>query len=468
MISFFNGKTLSDRSISFRIVNSRFSEVKIEPSTINQVSEANSLESLASLLSREDKAVTMGQKDIAYDLSGYLVLPAGIDAHVHSRSPGLEHKEDWHSLAQSAYKGGVTSVADMPNTVPPMLFSEQIEAKKALAKASGLGFKLYLGVGDKNVQQLPHLLKKYPDFLAGLKVFYGKSTGDLIYSDLEMLHRSLGEHVDPIITFHAEDQKIIDEMTQRYRDHLNDSEFGTFKYHSFMRPTLAANQACQYILAWGLKTGRRLHIAHISTPDEVELITQYQQKGLRVSCEIAPHHLLLSDENYEELGPFLKVNPPVRSMADVKKMREHFAAGRIDIFATDHAPHLKEEKLKPLNQAPSGMPAIEFFYPLLLQSALTTGLSLEHASKMGSAVPARLFGYVERGEIRNGFFADFVIMKKLRGRVGENMLSTSKCGWSPYHNLSLDYQVVATFHDGRLRYANPKFCASLPEGPGQI
>ena len=386
-----------------------------------------------------------------FDAAGALLLPGGFDAHVHSRDPGLTHKETWQTLAQGALRVGVTTVCDMPNTLPPTMTRAAVLAKAEIARASGLRFGLQLGVGAANIDQVGSLLRD-PDLpLCALKVFYGKTTGELMYDDLVTLGHSLPEDGSKMVVFHSEDQCTVDCNHARLKDRLSGRSNRDFVVHSEIRSSEAAHASTRAILAWAASYRRPVHIAHISTPLEVELVAEAKAAGLPVTCEIAPHHLLFSTDDYERLGGLVKMNPPLRPQAEVDALRRMFGLGMIDVWATDHAPHTWAEKQVDVARCPSGVPGVELFYQLLFACCDMTGLSRADGVRMASETPARLFGFPELGALRDGYQADFVMVEARPWQVrGEEVVS--KCGWTPYDGLILPLDLRATWCQGVRRF----------------
>ena len=390
------------------------------------------------------------------DADGELILPGLVDVHIHSREPGFPHKETWKDMARAAYKGGVVAVCDMPNTLPPTMDRESVLEKAAIARESGLDFALYLGVGAGNLERLPELLADEELPLCGLKIYYGQSTGELMYSDLEKLGQTLPRATGKVLAFHSEDQCHID------RNHAG-MDPGTcttpdsFAVHSRIRSSEAAMSSARTILDWAVRENRAIHIAHLSTPGEVGLIREARARGGRITSEVAPHHLLFSTDDYGRLGSRIKMNPPVRSPEEVRDLRRCYGEGRIEIFATDHAPHTLEEKaVREYDRCPSGVPALEFFLPLLLKCAEISGMSTESAVRSAAEVPARVFGFPRTGRLAPGFDANLVWVRE-EEQIPRDKELLSKCGWTPYDGLPLPARVMSTWHKGRLVYsADPR------------
>ena len=396
-------------------------------------------------ITAQEEMCQKGETDI--DAKGLLMVPGMVDIHVHSRDPGYTHKEDWHTLAKAAYKGGVTCVCDMPNTMPNTMDLASIELKHKIALASSLKHYFYLGVGVGNIDKLPALLSDRSLPLCGLKVYYGQSTGELMYDDLERLYEALPKPFYGLLAFHSEDQCSIDhnaDLMQPESCETNES----FRVHSKIRSSKAAHKSTQTILDWAYKHDLPVHIAHLSTPYEVELIEKAKARSQKVTSEVAPHHLLFSEEDYERLGSHIKMNPPVRSLEEKEQLCRYFGEGLIEAFATDHAPHtLAEKSSKEYAKCPSGVPGVEWFAPLLLSLGKKYGLSLEAAIAMGSHVPYELIGVRDAGKIEKGYQADFVFLKEGEFTIVKDDVA-SKCGWTPFHGYKVDYRVESTFSGG--------------------
>jgi dihydroorotase len=389
------------------------------------------------------------------DVAGDLLLPAAIDMHIHSREPGLTHKEDWSTVALGAWAGGVVCVGDMPNTIPHMMTRDTVIEKATYAERSGVDFRFWLGVGKSNVALLAELLAEESLPLAGLKVFYGQSTGDMMFSDLDALETYLpqsGRAREKVIVFHSEDQCAIDHNAEQLRRKHGDAAAESFDFslHSKVRSSAAAHASTKVILAWAHKTGRRVHIAHVSTPEEIEMIAEYKIKGASVTGEVAPHHLLFSTDDYESLGPWIKINPPIRTAEERDRLCQLVGEGLVDAFATDHAPHTKEEKSRPLGRCPSGAPALEFFWPLLADICLKTGLSWGRAAEMVTTAPAALMGLEPSWfGLRSGAKVHLTLAKVASQKVSEAKIM-SKCGWSPYREVPI--KIVGTWHHGNRKF----------------
>lgn len=446
-----NAKTVDGRWSGFDVQNGRLAAVMPQASEIDGLALARSSGGrLLPLLTVADCA-ELANVDIA-DAAGMVVVPGGIDAHVHSREPGLTHKEDWRSLARAAWHGGVVAVADMPNTLPPTMTRATVAAKAELARTAGLEFQLLVGVGAGNITEVGRLLADATLPVCALKVFYGKTTGELVYDDLESLARHLPADGAKPIVFHSEDQCTVDCNQARLAPRMQASVPEAFAVHSEIRSSAAAQASTRTILEWARTSYRRpIHIAHVSTPVEVEMIAEARAAGVAVTSEVAPHHLLFSTDDYARLGGLVKMNPPLRSPSEVMALRRLVGQGAVEVFATDHAPHLMAEKARSVADAPSGVPGVELFYPLLLAAAQLSGLDAAQAVAMATVAPARIFKFTGKGALAVGYDADFVVLD-LAPTIVAGRDAVSKCGWSPYVGMTLPARVMATWNRGRQVY----------------
>ncbi|MGE0173518.1 MAG: amidohydrolase family protein [Oligoflexales bacterium] len=435
-MQFFNLTTIDNKRVSLDIIGNRM--------TLQPQSDGSS----GPRLSEDDlRQHIQGGKSV--NAEGYWLLPGMIDAHVHSREPGHEYKEDWQHLARSAFKGGVVGVCDMPNTSPPTTDRQSIEQKMRAAGKAGIAYRFFLGVTEDNIGECRELLRDDSLPLCGVKIYYGQTTGTLHFSHIEKLAALA---TDKILVFHSEDQCCMDDNLKGAPPELTFKNPEDFAWHSRIRDTRAAMTSTRAILEWAKNSPARIHIAHISTPEEVDLIIKAREQGVRVTCEIAPHHLIFSTKDYKRWGGFLKMNPPIRDEAQVERLRKQFAQREIEVYATDHAPHTLEEKRRAdYLQCPSGVPALEFFAPLLFYTAQQAGLDIADAVAMASSVPSRLFGMPELGTLKSNAFASFSIVKPEKFRITERDVQ-AKCGWSPYLNLEMPAKVFATWHLGELKY----------------
>ncbi len=433
--------------INVRLLDGHLYSIEIEDQFIKVVERQKNLIRSGSKQTI-DHSVDLNTLGIVIDAKQQLFVPAMIDAHIHSRDPGFPDKETWLTLEQSAFKGGVVAVCDMPNTKPPTMDRASIRLKEQSAARTQLDVQFYLGVGSRNVAALAELLNDSSLPLCGVKIYYGQSTGNLMFDDLERLASALGGSSSKVLAFHSEDQCCIDKLDHLIPDDHDPKDFSGFRIHSQVRSSESAHASTRVILKWAETFEGPVHLAHVSTAKEIELVLQAGQRGADLSSEVAPHHLLLCDEDYEQWGPYLKVNPPVRSRTEVNELLQLFGEGRIPVFATDHAPHTISEKQTSLKYCPSGIPAIEFFLPLLFACAQKAGLSFEYAVQCASKNPADRFGFSQLGGIEVGKLASFVWLDETSHQISSSDVE-AHCGWSPYVGLTVPVKVKATWHRGK-------------------
>ena len=374
------------------------------------------------------------------DCQGLVLLPGLIDGHVHFRTPGFEYKEDWLTGSRAAAKGGVTAVLDMPNTNPATVDYKALEQKRKLAQKSLVNFGFHFGATGENIP-----LAKEITGVAGIKVYVGSSTGALLLSNPDDL-KQLFSNTNQLFLVHAEDEQFIQEQAEKYKNETNP------KIHTKIRAPEAAVRSVAMLLELAEQTGARIHFCHVSTAKELELIAKAKQKGLSVTCEVTPHHLFLTEEEYDKKGNWVKMNPPLRSEVDRQALWQGIKNGVVDTIGTDHAPHTRKEKQKDYWQAPAGVPGVETMLPLLLNVVSQSRLELERLIQLTSTNPAQIFKIQNKGEIKEGFDADLVLVDlNARSRVIENELET-KCGWSPFVDWQLTGWPRKTVVGGNLIY----------------
>lgn len=375
------------------------------------------------------------------DASGLIVLPGAIDAHVHFREPGLEHKEDWASGSRAAVAGGVTTVLDMPNTVPATTTLEALAEKRRRAERSSLvDFGVFFGLTEQNLD-----VALQAEGVVGLKIYMGSSTGGLLVTD-ETALESAFQRWPGVIVIHAEDEHLIQERRALFGADPPASA------HSEIRNVDVALMALTRALDLARRYGTRLHVAHMSSTAEAWLVAAARREGVRVTCEVTPHHLLL-DESLAAaglLGTRAKVNPPLRAKSECDGLWKAIMSGTVDVIATDHAPHLPAEKDLPYEQAAAGLPSVELYLPLLLERVADGLLGLEDLVRVASEGPARVFGLRGKGRIEQGYDADLVLVDLEASRMVDASSIRSKCGWSPYVGRTLRGWPVMTLVRGQV------------------
>lgn len=371
------------------------------------------------------------------DCSGLDVLPGVIDSQVHFREPGLEHKEDLETGSRAAVLGGVTAVFEMPNTNPNTDSEARIHEKlKRAHHRMWCDHAFYVGATADNAEHLGEL-ERIPG-TAGVKIFMGASTGSLLVAEDAELARVLA-HGRRRVAIHAEDE---DRMNARKGLRVE----GDASSHPVWRDDESAMMATRRILKLAREARRPIHILHVTTPAELEVIAQHRDVA---SCEVTPQHLTLAAEDaYPRLGSHAQMNPPIRSAAHREGLWQWLRAGVPDVIGSDHAPHTLEEKAKPYPDSPSGMPGVQTLLPLMLDHVAKGNLTLERLIDLTSAGVQRVFGLVGKGRIAAGYDADFtVIDRKGSFTITEDWLA-SRCGWSPFTGMELQGRVIGTIIRG--------------------
>lgn len=374
------------------------------------------------------------------DAGGLLVLPGVIDTQVHFREPGLEHKEDLESGTRSAVLGGVTTIFEMPNTKPTTTSPEALADK--LRRAEGRAWSDYAFFMGASAENATHLgeWERLPG-CAGVKIFMGSSTGDLLVesdADLEAVLR----HGVRRVSVHCED-----EARMRERKALAE-EGGHPRFHPVWRDDVSALLATQRLLSLAEKTGRRVHVLHVTSKQEMELLGAWKHLA---TVEVTPQHLSFeAPECYERLGTLAQMNPPIRGKEHQDGLWQGIQDGTVDVLGSDHAPHTLEEKAKPYPQSPSGMTGVQTLLPVMLTHVMNGRLSLERLVDLTSAGPARIFGIARKGRIARGYDADFAIVDLKRHEVLKREWIASKCGWSPYEGRLLKGWPVHTVLRGNV------------------
>lgn len=378
-----------------------------------------------------------------FDLRGKLILPGLIDVHVHFREPGYTEKEDWASGSAAAAAGGVTTVLEMPNTSPPTTTKKLLDEKRLVAgKKSVVDFGFHFAATKDNLAEIRKIKN-----VASVKFFLGSSTGDLLLDDEETISSIMEVLRQKNIpaTVHAEDESIIKKETGKLKS-LRRLDAAVY---SEARPPDAAAKAVERIISISKKAGSRLHICHISTRKELEIISENRRN---VSVEVTPHHLLFSVKDYRRLGSLIKTNPPIRSELDRKALWRALNNRLIDVVASDHAPHTLESKKQDIWSAPAGVPGVETLLPLMLNEVNRGNLSINQLVELTSRNPAKIFRIRNKGEIRRGFDADLVVVDLKKEDVVDGGKLHSKCGWSPYSGKKVRGWPIMSFVRGQLVY----------------
>ncbi|MDX1978391.1 MAG: dihydroorotase [Pseudanabaenaceae cyanobacterium bins.68] len=374
------------------------------------------------------------------DGKGLFLLPGVIDPQVHFREPGLEHKEDLTTASHACAQGGVTSFLEMPNTRPLTTNQAALDHKLALAAAkSVVNYGFFIGATKDN---LPDLLTAKP--VCGIKIFMGSMHGDLLVDQATALEQIFA-HGDRLIAVHAEDQARISERRKLFANRTD------VAVHSLIQDNQAALNATQLAVGLALKYHRRLHILHMSTAEEVEFLRHHKTDF--ITAEVTPQHLFLNTSDYDRIGSFAQMNPPLRSPADNQALWEGLLDGTVDLIATDHAPHTITEKEQPYPKSPSGMPGVETSLAVMLTGAKQGKYGIADVSRWMSSNVAKAYKIQGKGEIRLGWDADLILvnMNEYQPVLRKRLLT--KCGWSPFEGCSLTGWVHTTIVGGQVVYA---------------
>jgi len=381
-----------------------------------------------------------------FDATGMHVLPGLIDTQVHFREPGLEHKEDLESGSRAAIMGGVTTFFEMPNTIPNTTTEGALGDK--LHRARGRAWAdhaFFVGASTENIHEL-RKLEMLPG-TPGIKIFIGSSTGSLLVENDSDIERVLeaGSRPCPV---HAEDEARLRERKRLLSDKPHARE------HPYLRDEIAAEIATRRMIDLVRSTGRPVHILHVSTLNELPLLAAAKSEGLPITCEATPQHLTFCADDYERLGNYLQMNPPVRTKEHRDAIRQAVADGLFDAFGSDHAPHTREEKEKPYPLSPSGMPGVQTMLGALLQLVQDGLIDLPTLVRMGSERPAELYGVRNKGRIQSGFDADIVVLDLSASQPVTQDWLQSKCGWSPWEGTELPGRIAAVWLRGEQKVAD--------------
>jgi dihydroorotase len=382
------------------------------------------------------------------DASGKYLLPGVIDDQVHFRDPGLTHKADLFTESRAAVAGGVTSFMEMPNTKPAALTQELLEDKYQIAAQKSLAnYSFFMGVSNDNLEEV---LKTDPHTVCGIKIFMGSSTGNMLVDDKQVLE-TIFEKTPMLIAVHCEDEATVKANEALYRQQYGEDV--PFRYHPDIRSREACYKSSSMACELAKKYNTRLHILHISTAEEIELFrNDIPLKEKRITSEVCVHHLWFGREDYERLGSGIKCNPAIKEKADGAALLQAMLDDKLDIIATDHAPHTKEEKAGTYFNAPSGLPLIQHTLNLMLEYYHQGKISLERIVEKMAHNPAICFQLAKRGFIREGYYADLVLVDLHSPWTvkPENILY--KCGWSPFEGYTFQSKVSHTFVNGHLAY----------------
>jgi dihydroorotase len=391
--------------------------------------------------------------DRTIDATGLLLIPGVIDDQVHFREPGLTHKGNIYSEAKAAVAGGVTSFMEMPNTNPQTTTIEELDKKFEIANKTSLAnFSFYLGATNNNIEEI---VKIDPKKVCGVKVFMGSSTGNMLVDNIDALNK-IFKHSPVLVATHCEDETTILASINSYKEKYGEGI--TFAMHPFIRSEEACYLSSSLAVKLAKQHGTRLHVLHISTKKELELFDNslpLEQK--RITGEVCVHHLWFSENDYEKLGWRIKWNPAIKTEADRLGLIDGLINGKLDVVATDHAPHTHEEKVKPYLQCPSGGPMVQHSLVAMLEMAKKGTFSIELVVDKMCHAPAKLFGVEKRGFIRESYFADLVLVDpKANWTVSKENIHY-RCGWAPLEGNTFSSKVLFTIVNGNVVYDNGIF-----------
>ena len=366
------------------------------------------------------------------DLQGKVLMAGGIDAHVHFREPGMMQKADMASESRAALLGGITSCIDMPNTLPPTTTAEALQDNASLAGIPGA---------------------------AGIKVFMGSSTGNLLVDRPEVLETLFGINGREILV-HSEDERTIRENLEKALEQFGEDI--PIRFHSSIRSRRACLVSTIAALEMAIAKGTRLHLLHVSTKEEAEMIRAAKIHNPGITAETSANYLWFCEDDYDRLGSRLKCNPAVKTAADREALREAVASGVIDTIGSDHAPHLPAEKARPYRACPSGMPTIQESFSAMLTLAARTDLPLTRIAALMSENAGRIFGLQNKGKLAPGYDADLVIIDpKAEWTVGK---PAYKCGWTPYEGMTFTGRILQVWLRGEKVVENGETLSASPSG----
>lgn len=392
-------------------------------------------------------------KDAVKEINGeeQYLFPGVIDDQVHFREPGLTHKANIGTESRAAVAGGVTSFMEMPNTIPNALTIELLEEKYAIAANSSLAnYSFFMGVSNDNAGEALRI-NKLKDTICGLKIFMGSSTGNMLVDNHNTLNKIFSES-EVLIATHCEDERIIRRNYNRLKEEKN---FLAPADHPVIRDEEACFESSLIAIQFAQKHNSRLHILHITTEKELQLFSNMLPlKEKRITAEVCVHHLHFTADDYENLGYQIKCNPAIKAPHNKKALWEALLDDRLDVIATDHAPHTLAEKEGPYEHAHAGLPLVQHALPLMLYYHKQGVITLEKiAEKMSHAV-ADCFGIANRGYIREGYFADLVMVDLNKPKIITRDNILYKCGWSPLEQFNMPASVTRTFVNGNIVYEN--------------
>ena len=387
------------------------------------------------------------------DANGKFLIPGVIDDHVHFREPGLTHKADIYSESKAAVAGGITSFMEMPNTIPNVLTQELLEDKYKIASENSLAnFSFYIGASNDNIEEI---IKTNSRNVCGVKVFMGASTGNMLVNDIDVLNEIFSKS-KILVVVHCEDEEIIQKNIKFYKDKFGENI--PVEKHPLIRSEEACYQSTALAFSLAKKHNTRLHVLHLSTAKELELFDKtIPLEKRKITSEVCVHHLWFNDGDYDKFGTKIKWNPAIKTKNDQEGLFEGILNNKIDIIATDHAPHTLDEKLNTYFKALSGGPLVQHSLLAMLDFYHEGKISLEKIVEKMCHAPAISFQITKRGFIREGYWADLTLVDLNASQKVNKTNILYKCGWSPFEGHTFKSKISHTFVNGNLVYDNGKF-----------
>ncbi|AXO80474.1 dihydroorotase [Olleya aquimaris] len=406
------------------------------------------------IITKIDQSISPKSADVnVFDAEGKYVIPGAIDDQVHFREPGLTQKANIETESRAAIAGGITSFIEMPNTKPQTTTIEKLNEKFEIAsKKAWANYSFMFGGTNDNLDEILKVNKKE---VAGLKLFLGSSTGNMLVDNPEVLEK-IFKSTDLLISVHCEDEATIKANFEIYKERYGDDI--PVRFHPVIRSEEACYISSSKAIELAKKTGARLHVFHLSTGKETALFdNKTPLKDKKITAEVCIHHLWFSDKDYDEKGTFIKWNPAVKTEKDRAQLLKALLDDKIDVIATDHAPHTFEEKSNVYTSAPSGGPLVQHALPALLEMYHDGDITIEKIVEKFCHNPAILFEVEKRGFIKEGYFADLVVVDLNNPWTVNKDNILYKCGWSPFEGTTFKSRITHTFVNGGLAYKNFKF-----------
>ncbi|MBN1769606.1 MAG: dihydroorotase [Prolixibacteraceae bacterium] len=394
---------------------------------------------------------SLPEYDQLIDATGLLLIPGVIDDQVHFREPGLTHKAEIYTEARAAIAGGVTSFMEMPNTIPQTTTISLLEEKfKRASEVSAANYSFYIGATNDNLEEV---LKADPKTVCGIKCFMGSSTGNMLVEGKPL--ENLFKYAHMLMAVHCEEEVIVKKNSTEYFEKYGEDI--PIKYHPLIRSAEACYTSSAKAVKLAKKYGTRLHILHLSTAREMELFEPGNIENKQITAEVCVHHLWFDESDYEKKGALIKWNPAVKTANDKNALREALKTGRIDVVATDHAPHTIEEKENTYFKCPSGGPLVQHSLPAMLELVSQGVFTYNDVVEKMCHAPARLFNIEKRGYIREGYKADLTILSTRKAWTVHKNNIEYKCKWSPFDGCTFNHKVEYTLVNGHIAYKKGVF-----------